>query len=261
MLVQKILASLSPNGKSPCVIKNESLVPGSALILFVCLSVCRVLLVCWFVGLLVYWFVGLLVCWFVGLLVCCPGSMNLATMRDTAIVASMLNRVTMKDICLPADSFQLREFQTFSNGDVLRQTGATSIGLRLQALLPTESISSEELDKIKPLLLYSTNRMVLNNRTNALVDELWSNVTTANSGEALRRAFSSIFASFYDHDMILEAHAACCCGDTVEDFSPKIKVNEGTNSYTFNLFSLMSAPARKRLEKQDVYKSVPGMIK
>tara|TARA_B110000091_G_C13781961_1_gene461570 strand:+ start:1163 stop:1819 length:657 start_codon:yes stop_codon:yes gene_type:complete len=218
------------------VIKNESLVPGSALILFVCLSC------------------------FVGLLVCCPGSMNLATMRDTAIVASMLNRVTMKDICLPADSFQLREFQTFSNGDVLRQTGATSIGLRLQALLPTESISSEELDKIKPLLLYSTNRMVLNNRTNALVDELWSNVTTANSGEALRRAFSSIFASFYDHDMILEAHAACC-GDTVEDFSPKIKVNEGTNSYTFNLFSLMSAPARKRLEKQDVYKSVPGMIK
>ena len=187
--------------------------------------------------------------------------MNLITMRDTAIVASMLNRVTMKDICLPEESFQLREFKIFPNGDVLRQAGKTSIGLRLQALLPTESISSEELDKIKPLLLFSiTNRMVLNNRTNALVDELWSNVTTANSGEALRRAFSSIFASFYDHDMILEAHAACC-GDTTEDFSPTIKVNEGTNSYTFNLFSLMSAPARKRLEKQDVYKSVPGMIK
>ena len=235
MLVQKILASLSPSGESPCVIKNESLVPtgSSALILFFCFSC----------------FVG-----------CCPGSMNLATMRDTAIVVSMLNRVTMKDICLPEESFQLREFKNFPNGDVLRQAGKTSIGLRLQALLPTESISSEELDKIKPLLLYSTNRMVLNNRTNALVDELWSNVTTANSGEALRRAFSSIFAPFYDHDMILEAHAACC-GDTTEDFSPTIKENEGTNSYTFNLFSLMSAPARKRLEKQDVYKSVPGMIK
>ena len=36
MLVQKILASLSPSGESPCVIKNESLVPtgSSALILF-----------------------------------------------------------------------------------------------------------------------------------------------------------------------------------------------------------------------------------